>query len=552
MLKSLHIENIAIIEETDIDFVSGFNCLTGETGAGKSIIIDAINAVLGERTSKDIIRTGANRAFVSALFGDLSDTSIEIIKENGFFVDENGELLISRTITEDRGSVKINGKPANLAVLKNIAKHLVNIHGQHDNQTLLVPENHFRYIDKIAENDELLFDYYKEFKNLNAIRKELSSLETDEGEKLRTTEMLKYQIEEIEALGITPGETEELKEKLKIINSYEKIVLSLNSAYEALSGSDDTDGALSLISNAEKEILKVDINSLENTKSNIAGAKAAIESVMFDLKDVIEDNDYSKADAENIRSRLDTLRRVVLKYGGTEEKTLDFLQKAKEQLNSIESSDKRIEELSSLLDESTERLINKAAKITKSRKDAAQKFEREVTEKLSYLNMEGASFVVSINEGRYTKYGCDNIEFMIMTNAGDTYKPLVKIASGGELSRVMLAIKSVLAGKDDVDTLIFDEIDTGISGRAADKVGVLLKGVSKSRQVVCVTHLAQIASYAKNHLLIEKSVSSGKTYTLVKSLSGDDRVNEIARIMSGTDITDNLYKSAKELLDRSR
>lgn len=552
MLKSLHIENIAIIEETDIDFVSGFNCLTGETGAGKSIIIDAINAVLGERTSKDIIRTGANRAFVSALFGDLSDTSIEIIKENGFFVDENGELLISRTITEDRGSVKINGKPANLAVLKNIAKHLVNIHGQHDNQTLLVPENHFRYIDKIAENDELLFDYYKEFKNLNAIRKELSSLETDEGEKLRTTEMLKYQIEEIEALGITPGETEELKEKLKIINSYEKIVLSLNSAYEALSGSDDTDGALSLISNAEKEILKVDINSLENTKSNIADAKAAIESVMFDLKDVIEDNDYSKADAENIRSRLDTLRRVVLKYGGTEEKTLDFLQKAKEQLNSIESSDKRIEELSSLLDESTERLINKAAKITKSRKDAAQKFEREVTEKLSYLNMEGASFVVSINEGRYTKYGCDNIEFMIMTNAGDTYKPLVKIASGGELSRVMLAIKSVLAGKDDVDTLIFDEIDTGISGRAADKVGVLLKGVSKSRQVVCVTHLAQIASYAKNHLLIEKSVSSGKTYTLVKSLSGDDRVNEIARIMSGTDITDNLYKSAKELLDRSR
>ncbi|MBR0466664.1 MAG: DNA repair protein RecN [Clostridia bacterium] len=552
MLKSLHIENIAIIEETDIDFVSGFNCLTGETGAGKSIIIDAINAVLGERTSKDIIRTGANRAFVSALFGDLSDTSIEIIKENGFFVDENGELLISRTITEDRGNVKINGKPANLAVLKNIAKHLVNIHGQHDNQTLLLPENHFRYIDKIAENNDLLFDYYKEFKNLNAIRKELSSLETDEGEKLRTTEMLKYQIEEIEALGITPGETEELKEKLKIINSYEKIVLSLNSAYEALSGNDDTDGALSLISNAEKEILKVDINSLENTKSNIADAKAAVESVMFDLKDVIEDNDYSKADAENIRSRLDTLRRVVLKYGGTEEKTLDFLQKAKEQLNSIESSDKRIEELSSLLDESTERLINKAAKITKSRKDAAQKFEREVTEKLSYLNMEGASFSVSINEGRYTKYGCDNIEFMIMTNAGDTYKPLARIASGGELSRVMLAIKSVLAGKDDVDTLIFDEIDTGISGRAADKVGVLLKGVSKSRQVVCVTHLAQIASYAKNHLLIEKSVSSGKTYTLVKSLSGDDRVNEIARIMSGTDITDNLYKSAKELLDRSR
>lgn len=552
MLKSLHIENIAVIEETDIEFFKGYNCLTGETGAGKSIIIDAINAVLGERTSKDIIRTGCDRAFVSALFFDLSEESLNILNENGYEVDEEGELLISRLIKTDSSTVKINGKPASLGVLKQIAKYLVNIHGQHDNQNLLVPENHIKYIDKLAENNDLIEEYYKEFRNLNSIRKELSSLETDEGEKLRISELLKYQINEIESADIKIGETEELKSKLKIIENYEKISASLNIAYYALNGTDDTDGAVSLIKTAQSNISKLDISSLEDTRTAFAGVLANLENIAFEIKEVMNENDFSEEQAEKLRNRLDTIRNIMLKYGGTEEKVLEFLENSRASLNKITLSDKRIKELSVLLDSSTERLITKAEKITKSRKKNAESFSKAVTEKLSYLNMENAKFSVKITEGRYTKTGCDTVEFMIMTNAGDSLKPLAKIASGGELSRVMLAIKSVLAKRDDVDTLIFDEIDSGISGRAADKVGVLLKDVSRDRQVICVTHLAQIAGYAQNHLLIEKSVKNGKTYTSVKPITEAARINEIARIMSGTDITDNLYSSAKELLDRSK
>ena len=552
MLKSLHIENIAVIEETNIDFVAGYNCLTGETGAGKSIIIDSINAVLGERTSKEIIRTGSKKAFVSALFCDLSEYVVNTLNENGFEPDENGELLITRLITNDSNTVKINGKPANLAVLKLIAKNLVNIHGQHDNQTLLQPENHIKYIDKLAENDDLIDDYYNEFHNLNLLRKELSSLETDEGEKLRKSELLKYEINEICSANISVGEIENLKAKLKIIENYEKISAALSDAYYSLNGTDDTDGAVSLIKNAQYEIQKLEIDGLKSAKSAFGEVLASLENIAFEIKSVMSENDFSKQDAETIHSRLDALRPVILKYGGSEEKALEYLADAKTKLETIELSDKRIKELSVLLDESTERLIEKAQVLTKSREAAAKKFSKAVTEKLAYLNMEGSVFETSIKQGKYTKNGCDQIEFMILTNKGDSLKPLVKIASGGELSRIMLAIKSVLNEKDDIDTLIFDEIDSGISGRAADKVGILLKDVAASRQVICVTHLAQIAGYAENHLLIEKKITDDKTCTNVKSLSQEERINEIARIMSGTDITENLYKTAKELLDRSR
>ena len=552
MIKSLHIENIAVIEKTDIEFSNGFNCLTGETGAGKSIVIDSINAVLGERTSKELIRTGTDKAEVSAVFGELSRDALTLLSENGYEADQNGEVMITRTLHTGSGSgVRINGRPATAGILKEISKGLVNIHGQHDNQSLLLPETHIKYIDKVAENSELKEKYLSEFRNLNSIRKELASLETDEGEKIRKTELLNYQINEIESAEITPGETEKLKEQLKLIENYEKTSQVLRSAYYSLNGGDENDGAVSLVRNAQSDIASVEISSLQKTGQKFSEALALLEDIAFDIRNVINGSELSDLQPEKIRSRLDALRSLVLKYGGSEEKVLEYLSSSKAELEKISLSDERIKELSKLLDDSTERLVDLGEELTKSRVAAALAFEKKVTETLFYLNMPDSEFKVSIGKGKYTRIGCDTVEFLIKTNAGDELKPLHKIASGGELSRIMLSIKSVLADKDDVDTLIFDEIDSGISGRAADKVGVQLKAVSSTRQVICVTHLAQIAAYAGNHLLIDKSVKDGKTYTTVQRLGYDERINEIARIMSGTDITDNLYKTAKEMLDRS-
>lgn len=552
MLKSLHIENIAVIEKTDIDFSGGFNCLTGETGAGKSIVIDSINAVLGERTSKELIRNGSSKAEVSALFTDISSAAKSVIEENGYSADDEGNLLIMRSLsTSGNGNIKINGKPATVGILKEISKSLVNIHGQHDSQNLLNPETHILYIDKIAENEDLKEEYYKEFKNLNAIRKELNSLETDEGEKIRKTELLKFQINEIKSAEIKPGESEKLKEQLKIADNFEKTSNALNSAYNALNGGFESDGAVSLIKNAQSEISALNLSKLEDISPKFTDALAILEDVAYEIRSAINEGESVETDPEKIRSRLDTLRSLMLKYGGSEENVIEFLKNAEEELLKIESSDERIKELSVLLDKSTESLVKIGERLSASRKSAAQKFSKDVTEKLSYLNMPDSIFSVDIKQGRYTKIGCDTVEFLIKTNAGDTLKPLHKIASGGELSRIMLSIKSVLAEKDDVDTLIFDEIDSGISGRAADKVGKELKSVSKIRQVICVTHLAQIAAASDNHFLIDKSVSDGNTFTTVTKLSYDERIKEIARIISGTDITENIYNTAKELLDRS-
>ncbi|MBQ8203331.1 MAG: DNA repair protein RecN [Clostridia bacterium] len=552
MLKSLHIENIAVIEKTDIDLSAGFNTLTGETGAGKSIVIDSINAVLGERTSKDLIRNGCDKASVSALFCNLSDVSINALKENGYDVDEDGNLLIIRTLSlNGNGSVKINGAPATASVLKIIGKYLVNIHGQHDNQSLLNPDLHFTYIDKLAENDKLLSEYYEEFRQLNSIRKELNSVETDEEEKQRRKSLLEFQIEELRNADIKIGESDELRAQLKIADNYNKMMSALSNAHAYLSGSDDSDGASSLINNAKVEVSSLDIRELDSTVQTLDEALFALEEVSVNIRRFTDNSSLKELDSEKLGQRLDLLRRLMLKYGNSEEAMLVSLQKYEEELKNIELSDERAKHLEEELDKSTERLIELGDKLTQSRLAAAKKFSKAVTDVLLYLNMPDVEFSVKREKGRYTKFGCDVIEFMIKTNAGETEKPLHKIASGGELSRTMLAIKSVLAEKDDVDTLIFDEIDSGISGRAADKVGVQLKRVSDSRQVICVTHLAQIAAFGDSHLLIEKTVNNGRTYTDVSLLSGDRRIEEIARIMSGTDMTDNLYNSAKELLDRS-
>ena len=552
MIKSLHIENIAVIEKTDIDFDKGFNVLTGETGAGKSIIIDAINAVLGERTSKDLIRAGCDKALVSALFCDLSEQSKKQLAESGFEPDPDGNLLITRALTLSGGSIKINGRPATAGVLKDVSKNLINIHGQHDNQKLLNPDNYYIYLDMIAENQKQLKDYYDEFKHFNAVRRELNANETDEGEKLRRIEILEYQINELEQADITVGEADDIKRKLTIAENYENTISALNNAGLCIDGSENTDGALSLIKNAQNYIESTKNDRLSNLSDRLEEVLANLEDVEFEIRSFINNTEYSELDADKLRERLDTLRRLMLKYGGDEQKMLDFLENARVELDKIVCSDKRIEELSAELDASTERLIALGEKLTDTRVKAAESFSAQVSEVLNLLDMPNVRFEIKVNRDKYTRHGCDSVEFLISANAGESVKPLNKIASGGELSRIMLAIKSVLADRDDIDTLIFDEIDTGISGRAADKVGIQLQKVSKSRQVICVTHLAQIAAYAQNHLLIEKSVLNDRTYTNVISLEYEQRIHEIARIMSGSDITENLYNSAKELLDRSK
>lgn len=553
MLKFLHIENIAVIERSDTEFAEGLNVLTGETGAGKSILIDSINAVLGERTSKELIRAGCDSAEVSAVFGNFDDTAVKTLSELGFSPDEDGNIVIRRRLSvSGKGIIKLNGIPVTATQLKDIGKNLINIHGQHDSQALLDSEKHIFYIDALADNTELINEYYQEFRYLNKVRKELEASQIDEEEKQRQTNLLKYQINELESADIKKGELAELKRKAQIAKNYQTVVEALSKADTALNGNDDFSGASALISSAQKELY-----SLKDEKWNALAEKTAdvlsdLTDIGAEIRDFLDNAEYSELDINNINERLDLLDRLMLKYGNSEEEMLDFLTSAKVRLEELDFSDRRISQLSDLLDKSTDRLVELGEKLTLSRKKAAAEFEKKVCDILSYLNMPDVRFTVSMQKGRYTKRGCDNIEFLISANRGENVKPLSKIASGGELSRVMLAIKSVLLDKDPVGTMIFDEIDTGISGYTAGKVGIQLKKVAKNRQVICVTHLAQIAAMADEHLLIEKSTEGGRTFTQVKPLKYEERVGEIARIMSGTQLTENLYKSAKELLDRSK
>ena len=553
MLKYLHIENIAVIERSEIEFSSGFNVLTGETGAGKSIVIDAINAVLGERTSKDLIRAGCDEAYVSAVFGELEEETLQKLSEYDVTPDEDGNIIIVRKLSlSGKGIIKICGKPFTASVLKEIAKELINIHGQHDNQALLNPESHSGYIDALAENDKERKEYLGEFKNINRIRKELSSLECDEDEKQRKTELLKYQIKELVDANLKIGETEELKEKLKIAENFETTLKALDFAEGCFKGDDDNQGAISVLKSAEKQLIPLDDDEVQKNRQKLLEAISVIEDVSADISRILDSYEINDYNPDNINQRLDELHRLMLKYGNSEEEMLETLEKAQSELEGITFSDEKAEKLGLELDLSKEKLIALGKKLTDSRKKASAVFSKQVSEILSYLNMPDVSFDVKIEPSRYTKNGCDELEFMISANKGENLKSLSKIASGGELSRTMLAIKSVLLDRDNVGTMIFDEIDTGISGYAADRVGEQLLKVSRGRQVICVTHLAQIAARADNHLLIEKTTHSGRTFTDVHTLEYDKRIEEIARIMSGSSLTENMYNSAKELIDRSR
>ncbi len=551
MLKYLHIENIAVIEQSNIDFTNGFNLLTGETGAGKSIIIDAINAVLGERTSKELIRNGAEKATVCAQFDCLTEDVINALSENGLSPDENGELYISRVLSlEGKGSIKINGISVTATVLREIGKLLITIHGQHDNQNLLNPDMHIFYVDRVAENEKLLEDYLQEYKLFKEIRKEIASLETDEDEKARKTDYLKFQINELEAADIKVGELDELKEKIAIARSFEHNLKLLNEAASTFSGSEGESGVIDGVDSVKNLLLSTKLKEYDNDISSLEEILLKIRDIASHIENFISNDEFSSENLDKMTERLDLLRRIMLKYGDGEEKLLHTLNEAKAELDKIAFCDERIEELEEQLSQSQERLIQKANALTVSRQKAAKGFEKKVCEILSFLNMPDVKFVVEFKKGKYTRLGCDEVQFLISANAGENAKPLSKIASGGELSRVMLAIQNVLLNKNEVPTLIFDEIDAGISGRAADKVGNVLKNVAGSHQVICITHLAQIAANADTHFLIEKTTSSGRTFTNLTKLSYEGRIHELARIMSGADITENMYNSAKELLDR--
>lgn len=547
MLTSLKIENVAIIESAAIEFGCGLNVLTGETGAGKSIVIDSINAILGERTSRDIIRTGAQSAKVYAVFEDVGKKVTDNLEDNGIDC-EDGVLIINRTLNRDGKNIcRINGVPVTVSMLREIGTQLIDIHGQHDNQSLLSPEKHCSFVDSFAGNGDLLADYREKYHVLCDIRNRLKKITADESSKSQRIDYLTYQIDELEKAEITIGERDELKARKSLINNSQKVMQSLNSAYEALRA----DGAgIDIISDAEADISDASafMDSLCEASEKITDIRYELEDIAETVRDAMSDIDFDPSELDYIEERLDLLYRLSKKYGETEEEMLEYLANAKEELDNIAFSEKKLKELQQQEKQAAFETEKAAIALTQSRRDAGEKLSKAICAELEFLDMPNVKFVVSCEDTGLTENGRDNIEFLISANAGEEPKPLAKIASGGELSRIMLAIKNVLASTDGVDTMIFDEIDTGVSGRAAQKIAMKLRSVSKGRQVICVTHLAQIAAQGDVHLYISKSVSGGKTFTNIRSLIEEERVAEIARIMGGMEITQLQKESAREML----
>lgn len=551
MLRTLSIENIAVIEKAKIDFDGGLNVLTGETGAGKSIVVDSINAVLGERTSKELVRTGSDFAFVSAFFENINATVCCELEKLGYTPEDDGSLLITRRISKDgRSSCRINGMPATVSVLHTIGKALVNIHGQHDSQSLLDPEQHYKFIDMLSGDSSALSDYKAAFSRFLSVRRELKALTAAADSADKNTELLEYQIKELEEADIKIGEAQALNARKKVMDSAEEAAKAYSSALEAVNGDDENPGAESLLQSALESVVRFSELSpeikkaaalLENAVDEIADAKSVIDGELSML-------DFDPREREEIEERLDELFRLGKKYGDGEEKMLAYLDNAKRKLNSIVNNEEELEKLNDEYDKAYADVLAAAEKLTALRKKTAQKFAEDVKNQLAYLDMPKINFTVDFKKGIMSSAGLDKIEFLISANPGEEPKPLVKIASGGELSRIMLGIKSILAYNDTVDTLIFDEIDTGVSGRASQKIGLKLKEVSKNTQVICVTHSAQIASNADSHFLISKDISGDRTFTSVTLLDRSQRRNELARIMGGLEITDAMLNSAEELL----
>lgn len=549
MLSNLQIENIAVIKSASIDFENGFNVMTGETGAGKSIVIDSLNAILGERTSRELIRSGADSASVCAEFQNVGDNVKNELEKLG--IEKDDTLIVSRKLTPDGKNVcRINGMPATVSMLKALGVQLVNIHGQLDNQSLLSPETHCSFIDKLAGSGREL----NEFKELYSLyikkENELKSLNTDVNEKNRRLDILNYQIEEIQKADIRPGEKDELTEKLGFLRNAEKVLDLLHAAYAALNGDGEMPGAADVAADAASKLLSAaDYSSdFTETANGVNDAAMNLSAYTEELRDKIYSLDYDPNETERAEERLDVIYRLSQKYGDSEEDILAYLENAEKERDALSFSDERAEQLRAETEKAYNEALAAAKKLSEIRIEVGKKFSADVERELAFLDMPSVKFIVNDSVGELYENGIDNIEFLLSANAGEEPKPLSKIASGGELSRIMLAIKCVLSELDDIDTLIFDEIDSGVSGRAALKIAAKMKELSKTHQVICVTHLAQIAAFADEHKLISKEEKDGRTYTCIASLDYNGRKYELARIMGGLTVTQSILNSAEELL----
>ena len=547
MLSLLHIENIAVIESADISFDQGFNVLTGETGAGKSIVIDAISAILGERAYRDMIRTGTNKASVRAVFTDVPE--LKWFADNG--VEYDSEVVIQRQIHLDGKNVcRVNGSLVSVNILRKLGIQLINIHGQHDSASLFDEENHLQFLDSFADNEALRLDYAEKYAAVAKLRREIDRMTMDEGEKLRRMETLKYQIAEIEKADLQPGEDEELEDRRKLLQNAEKIADGMNDAVENLYGSDDADGAASMLATAERVLARISrfSESISQLHDKVADLMYQVQDVAEEVRDARDDLAYSADELEQIESRLDVIHRLRRKYGTTCEDILAYLEKAKQELDEIEFADDHLERLKKKLHKAEKTAWEAAFALRENRKQTALAMSERILTELAQLDMPRVQFSCEFTELELTGNGADAVAFYMSANAGEALKPLSKVASGGELARIMLAMKNVLAERDQIATLIFDEVDTGVSGRAAQRVAEKLRSVAAHKQVLCVTHLPQLAALANTHLLIAKSERDGRTYTSVTPLDLEGRKRELARIIGGTNITETTLKSAEEML----
>jgi len=547
LLSLLHIENIAVIERSDISFDGGFVVLTGETGAGKSIVIDAISAILGERAYRDMIRTGAQKASVRAVFTDVP--RLAWFEENG--VEYDSEVVIQREIYLDGKNVcRVNGSLVTVSILRKLGIQLINIHGQHDSASLLDEANHLGFLDAFADNDDILTAYTEKYETVSKLRREIDRMTMDEDEKARRMDTLRYQIAEIEKAELEAGEDDVLEDRRKLLQNAEKLSDGMDAAVECLYGGDETDGAASLLAQADRELARLEryTDAFSAIHERVADLMYQVQDAAEEVRDARDGLNYSADELEQIESRLDVIHRLRRKYGASCEDILAYLENAKAELDAIEFADDHLERLKNKLNQAEGEAFDAALQLRKNRKAAAKVLSERILTELTQLDMPRVQFECQFAEQEMAANGADQVVFYMSANAGEALKSMSKVASGGELARIMLAMKNVLAEKDQVQTLIFDEVDTGVSGRAAQKVAEKLKSVAAHKQVLCVTHLPQLAALAHTHLLIAKEERSGRTFTTVTPLDIEGRKRELARIIGGTNITQTTLDSAAEML----
>ena len=549
MLSSLQIENVAVIQKAEVHFEPGLNVLTGETGAGKSILIDSINAILGNRTSKDLVRTGAAKAVIRAAFEQVPSAVLDKLEQSGY--ERSEALLLSREITaEGKSSCRINGMPATAAVLRDLCGGLININGQHDSVGLLNPAHHLGILDDYAQNRTVFQEYYTLYRKLVQVKRELDALITDEAEKQRKIDLLQYQVQEIEDAGLTAGEEQTLENRRKVLSNASAIRDRLAQSYALLSGSDDAAGAVDLLGEASNAV-----DAAAQLDPALTAAAGQLLDLYYNAKDVAADligrldaYDTNDAELDEVEQRLDLLYRLKRKYGSTVEDVIAFGQKAREELDNIQHSQQRHDALQAEKLRLYAKAREKAEVLTQTRLKAFEELNARISGTLDFLNMPGVRMTLCHTRGPLASHGQDSIEFYISTNPGEAPKPLAKIASGGELSRITLAIKNAMADKDAVPTVIYDEIDSGVSGKAAGRIGEVLRQSAQGHQILCITHTAQIAALADCHLLIQKNVSNERTYTEIHPLDENGRVEALARLISGDHVTELSRANAREML----